>query len=189
MTAIQSPPKLSLAEFLQLPETKPASEYIDGQIYQKPIPQGKHSALQTFLPAAINRVAEPERIASAFPELRCTFGGRSIVPDITVFSWQRIPVDANGEIENTFEIYPDWTIEILSPDQSPTRVINNILFCLDRGTELGWFIDPQERMIMTFKPRQQPEIKQDEDVLPVLNSLENLLHLSAQDVFSWLTLN
>ncbi len=27
---------LSLEEFLALPETKPASEYIDGQIYQKP---------------------------------------------------------------------------------------------------------------------------------------------------------
>ncbi len=32
---------LTLAEFLQLPETKPASEYFDGQIIQKPMPQGK----------------------------------------------------------------------------------------------------------------------------------------------------
>jgi len=36
---------LTLAEFLQLLETKPASEYIDGQIIQKPMPQGKHSAI------------------------------------------------------------------------------------------------------------------------------------------------
>lgn len=189
MTSIQAPPKLSLAEFLEMPETKPAREYINGNIYQKPMPKGKHSRLQIRLATRINHVAEPERIASAFPELRCTFGGRSIVPDISVFSWQRIPVDANGEIENTFEIYPDWTMEILSPDQSPTRVINNILFSLDRGTELGWFIDPQERMIMTFKPRQQPEVRQEGDMLPVLSSLENLLQLSVQDVFSWLTLN
>jgi Uma2 family endonuclease len=189
MTSIQSPSKLSLAEFLELPETKPASEYIDGQIYQKPMPKGKHSAIQTFLAPAINQVAIPQRIARAFTELRCTFGGRSIVPDITVFSWQRIPLDANGEIENTFEIHPDWTIEILSPDQSSTRVINNILFCLNHGTELGWFIDPQERMIMTFKPGQQPEIRQDGDMLPVLSSLENFLKPSVQDIFSWLTLN
>gem|GEM_PF-2990870 len=33
MTAIQSPPQLSLADFLNLPETKPASEYIAGRIY------------------------------------------------------------------------------------------------------------------------------------------------------------
>ena len=39
--------KISLDEFLQLPETKPASEYINGQVYQKAMPQGKHSLIQT----------------------------------------------------------------------------------------------------------------------------------------------
>ncbi len=29
---------LTLEEFLGLPETKPASEYIDGQVSQKPMP-------------------------------------------------------------------------------------------------------------------------------------------------------
>ncbi len=36
---------LSLQEFLQQPETKPASEYIDGEIIQKPMPKGRHSRL------------------------------------------------------------------------------------------------------------------------------------------------
>jgi len=188
MSPLQSPPQLSLEDFLQLPETKPASEYINGKIYQKPMPKGKHSAIQTFLAATINQVSIPKRIARAFTELRCTFGGRSIVPDVTVFSWQRIPVDADGEIENEFELAPDWTIEILSPDQSSTRVINNILFCLNHGTELGWFIDPQERLIMTFRPGEQPEVKQNQDILPVLSVLSDL-QLSVQDVFGWLSLN
>jgi Uma2 family endonuclease len=38
-------PTLSLEEFLQLPETKPASEFIDGRIYQKPVPPGKHRVI------------------------------------------------------------------------------------------------------------------------------------------------
>ncbi|MEQ9356856.1 MAG: Uma2 family endonuclease [Coleofasciculus chthonoplastes F3-SA18-01] len=185
---LPSSTQISLADFLQLPETEPASEYIDGQIYQKPMPKGKHSAIQTFLAPAINQVAIPKKIARAFTELRCTFGGRSLVPDITVFSWERIPVDGNGEIENTFEIAPDWTIEILSPEQSSTRVIDNILFCLNHGTALGWFIDPQERSIIIFKPGKQPEIKQNQDSLSVLSSLGEL-RLSVQDVFSWLSLS
>ena len=37
---------LTLEEFLELPETKPASEYINGQVSQKPMPQGKHSLLR-----------------------------------------------------------------------------------------------------------------------------------------------
>ncbi|MBD0344622.1 MAG: DUF29 family protein, partial [Coleofasciculus sp. Co-bin14] len=85
-----------LEEFLKLSETKPASEYINGEIIQKPIPKGKHSRLQLRLCDAINDVAEPLHIASAFPELRCSFGIRSIVPDVAVFKWSRIPFDADG---------------------------------------------------------------------------------------------
>lgn len=35
---VQTPTTLILEEFLKLLETKPASEYIDGQIIQKPMP-------------------------------------------------------------------------------------------------------------------------------------------------------
>jgi Uma2 family endonuclease len=52
--------KFTLEEFLKLPETKPASEYIDGRIIQKPMSQGKHSKLQGRLVTAINAVVEPQ---------------------------------------------------------------------------------------------------------------------------------
>jgi Uma2 family endonuclease len=175
---------LALEEFLQLPETKPASEFIDGRIYQKPMPQGKHSRLQSKLSATINQVAEDPKIALAFTELRCTFGGRSIVPDIAVFSWNRIPFDAEGEIENAFQASPDWTIEILSPDQSPTKVISNILHCLRHGSKLGWFVDPKERGIIAFLPDQQPIEFSGQDVVPVLEAIE--LELTVEQVFNWL---
>ena len=112
-TTLQKP--IDLEEFLKLPETKPASEFINGHIYQKPMPQGKHSRIQLKLCNAINQEGEAQKIALAFPELRCTLGGRSIVPDVSVFTWERIPFDNNQEVENSFQICPDWTIEILSP--------------------------------------------------------------------------
>ncbi|MEG5161827.1 Uma2 family endonuclease [Microcoleus sp. AT3-A2] len=186
VTSIQSPSKISLEEFLLLPETKPASEYVDGQIYQKDMPQGKHSTLQFEFPSVINRVGKPQKLAYAFPELRCTFGGRSIVPDIAVFEWPRIPLNSLGKIENRFEIAPDWTIEILSPEQSSSRVINKILFCLKNHTKLGWLIDPEEELVIVFKPQQEPEIKENEDILPVLDVLSDL-QMSAADLFGLLS--
>lgn len=78
-------PVLALEEFLKLPETQPASEFIEGRIYQKPMPQGKHSRLQFKLCERVNQVAEAPKIALAFPELRCTFGNRSIIPDASIF--------------------------------------------------------------------------------------------------------
>jgi Uma2 family endonuclease len=186
---VQIPEKtITLEEFLKLPETKPASEYINGQVIQKPMPQGKHSVIQGELITAINAVVKKQRIAHAFPELRCTFGGRSIVPDVSVFAWNRIPVDDNGDIANVFPICPDWTIEILSPDQSPTKVTGNILHCLNNGCQMGWLIDPDERSLLIYPSGQQPEFFQEEqDFLPVLNLVTDL-RLTVNDVFSWLKL-
>jgi Uma2 family endonuclease len=184
---VQTPSKtLTLSEFLLLTETKPANEYIDGYIIQKPMPQGKHSTIQAELVPAINAVMKPKRIARAFPELRCTFGDRSIVPDISVFIWSRIPRDENGEIANIFPAAPDWTIEILSPKQSQTKVIKNILHCLKFGTEMGWLIEPDDKAIFVYRPKQETEVfDQPEQVLP-MPVFARELRLTVKELFDWL---
>lgn len=176
----------TLEEFLKLPETKPASEFINGEIIQKPMPQGEHSLLQGELCQAINQVAKPQKIAIAFPELRCTFGGDAIVPDVTVFRWQRIPLRSSGRIANRFEIHPDWSIEILSPDQSQTKVLGKLLHCSQHGTELGWLIDPEEESILAVFPEQRVQLFRGNVQLPILSEIE--LELTVEQVFSWLTL-
>ena len=176
----------TLEEFLQLPETKPASEYIDGKIYQKPMPQGKHSTLQIELASAINQIGKAEKLAYAFTELRCTFAGKSIVPDIAVFEWENIPLDENGQITNKFEISPDWIIEILSPEQSANKVIRKITFCLKNGTKLGYLIDADDESITVFQPNQLPEVYEKQDTLPVLSVLGDW-QLTVEDVFNWLS--
>jgi Uma2 family endonuclease len=184
---VQTPAQIfTLEEFLKLPETEPASEYIDGQIIKKPMPQGEHSAIQTELPPAINLVVKPIKIARAFTELRCTFGGRSIVPDVSVFLWNRIPRKENGGIANVFSIYPDWTIEILSPDQSQTKVIKNILHCLKYGTQMGWLIDPQEQSVFVYLPdRPTAFYDQADAILPVPEFAKDF-NLTVEGLFNWL---
>ncbi len=186
---VQVPQKtITLEEFLKLPETKPASEYIDGHAIQKPMPQGKHSTIQGELITAINAVVKKQRIAHAFPELRCTFGGRSIVPDVAVFAWNRIPVDDNGDIANVFPIHPDWTIEILSPDQSPTKVTGSILHCLKHGCQMGWLIDPEEKSLLIYPSGQQPEFLQESHELLPVPTLASDLQLTVGEIFGWLKL-
>lgn len=177
---------LTLDEFLQLSETKPASEYIDGQIIQKPMPQGKHSTIKGELVPTINAVVKPKRLARAFPELRCTFGTRSTVPDIAVFVWSRIPRDEKGEVANTFPIAPDWTIEILSPDQSQTKVTKNILYCLNNGTKMGWLIDPDEQTVFVYYPKQQIDVLDELDALLPVPSFANELQLTVGGLFACL---
>jgi len=175
---------ISLDEFLSLPETKPVQEYINGEIICKPMPKGKHSRLQLKLCNTINQAAESSKVAYALPELRCSFGNRSIVPDIAVFKWSRIAFDADGEIPNDFLLCPDWAIEILSPEQRANRVTGNILYCLEHGCQLGWLIDPEDRSILVLFPNRQPVLLQESDLLPVLEDID--LELEVTQVFSWL---
>jgi len=103
---------------------------------------------------------------------------------VAVFQWGRIPFTVNNQVTDNFELPPDWTIEILSPDQKTTKVIGNILHCLNYGSRLGWFIDPDDLSILVFLPEQQPVLLQGDDPLPVLPEIE--LSLTVNQVFAWL---
>ena len=178
---------MTLTEFLALPETQPASEYLEGVIIQKPMPQGEHSLLQNELLMRINQLGKLTKSVYAFPELRCVFAGQVMVPDIAVFTWEHIPRTVEGKVANKFEIPPDWLIEILSPEQSPNRVIKKILLALKEGSQLAWLVDPRDESVTVFYPQSLPVVKEQEDLLPALEGLPNW-QLSVVEMFGWLAL-
>jgi Uma2 family endonuclease len=177
---------IALEEFLKLPETKPASEYVDGQIIQKPMPQGQHSIIQAELSAAINAALRKQGIATGFTELRRTFGDRSIVPDIAVFENANIPRTESGEIGDVFTAAPDWTIEILSPDQRPTKVLKNLSHCIMNGSQMGWLIDPDERSMLVFQPGQSLIVMDEVGTALPVPKFASAMQLTLGDVFGWL---
>lgn len=184
---VQTPIRqLTLEEFLALPDTKPASEYIDGEIVQKPMPQGQHSVIQGQLLIELTLAWRGKGIAQAFPELRCTFGGRAIVPDVTVFEDANIPYDENDEIENVFKIPPDWTIEILSPDQSTTKVLKNINHCLTNGTQMGWLIDPTDRSVFVLVANQALQILEAPSAILPVPAFAAAIELTVEQLFGWM---
>jgi Uma2 family endonuclease len=177
---------LTLEDFLAMPETKPASEFIDGKISQKPMPKGKHSAIQSELVPVVNAKLRDIQLARAFAELRCTFGGRSVVPDVSVFVWDRIACDESGDIANDFMLAPDWTIEILSPDQSHTKVVKNILHCLSHGALMGWLIDPEERAVLIYYPDGTMAMLDEPEARLPMPEFAQELALTVGELFGWL---
>jgi Uma2 family endonuclease len=174
----------TLEEFLKLPyiEESPAWEYINAEAIQKPMGGGKDSLLQKRLVAVIDGLGSNYE---AFPELRCTCGNRSVVPDVVVISTNQLPLDESGDIISSgIDFAPDWVIEILSPAQSQTKVTGNILHCLRNGSQLGWLIDPSERSILVYQPNSLPDLLAGQDILPVLKDLN--LTLSVDEIFAWL---
>jgi Uma2 family endonuclease len=169
-----------------MPETKPAREFINGEMVQKPMPKGKHSIVQRELTFTVDRSLHANQSGRAFPELRCSFGDRSIVPDISVFKADRILRDADGSVSNDFEIAPDWTIEILSPDQSQTKGVKNIAHCLRHAAAMGWLIDPDDRTVFVYYPNGTLAIfDQPDDRLPVPDFAQNV-QLRLGELFAWM---
>jgi len=177
--------RLTLENFLSRPdlEESPAWEYGGGQAFRKPMPKFRHSLLQKILLGAIDYL--PSRYL-VLPELRCTLGGRSLVPDIVVIAWEKIRFNDLGEPEDNFLQAPDWSVEILSPDQGAGRVIDNLLFCLQCGTQLGWLVDPQDYAVLVLTPPQEIRVFRGAQRLPALPDMG--LELTPEGIFQGLRL-
>jgi len=177
---------LTLEEFLQQPETKPASEYIDGEIIQKPMPGADHSILQGSLASAINSKLRPNRQGLAFPELQCTFDNFSVVPDIAVLLWAHIPRNEAGKLSGDFLLPPDWMIEILSPGQSQMKVFKKITYALTHGTQLAWLIDPAEECVVGYTPDLPAVLYEESDAQLPVPTFAADFQLTVGELVGWL---
>ncbi|HVC31217.1 MAG TPA: Uma2 family endonuclease, partial [Steroidobacteraceae bacterium] len=134
-----------------------------------------------------NQFARPRRLAFAFSELRATFGGRSYVPDVSLYRWDRIPRDAAGRIADDFFEPPDLAIEIVSPKQSVTGQVRRCLWYVANGVPLALLIDPADASVLLFRPNAAPRALRGVapiDVSDVLPGFE----LTVQELFDFLDL-
>src|SRR3954467_3751188 len=134
--------RMSLDEFLALPEEKPALEYENGVVTQKVSPKAHHGRTQGELVALVNLYGVPRRLALAFTETRSTFGGRSYVPDVGIYRWANLPRRPDGKIVNDFVTPWDVAVEVVSPEQSRREIEDKCRWYLANGVGLSLMIDP-----------------------------------------------
>jgi Uma2 family endonuclease len=100
----------------------------------------------------VDTFARPLRLALALPGLRTTYAGWSLVPDITVYRWDRIPRLPNGRAANRFTEPPDIAVEIVSPDQSVTDQIDKCVWYVKNGVRIALVVDPDQDIVLRFRP-------------------------------------
>jgi Uma2 family endonuclease len=135
----------------------------------------------------MNQFAETGGLGWAFPELRCTFAGRSIVPDVAFLLAEHIVSDESGEVADITPIPPDIHIEIISPEQSLRKSQEKLAHSTSHGCSLGWLIHPYRKTIDVYRPGCSPERLAPDGVLegePVLPGFR----LAATKVFGWLVI-
>jgi Uma2 family endonuclease len=146
--------RMTLDEFLELPETEPYSEFICGEVVQKSMPSLFHSAIQARLVIFLGKLLDVTRAGWVVTEARHAqrAEGRAYLPDVGVILTATLP-KARREFERgPVERVPDFAIEILSPDDRPSRVAEKLAFYLRNNTPLAWVVDPIERTIDAHRP-------------------------------------
>jgi Uma2 family endonuclease len=143
--------KLTLDQFLALPETKPGSEYVDGEVVQKSMPTTDHAIIQRLLSLVFGLFLRAHPIAEGGPEWRCIFGPpgheRARLPDFSLVMRERLR-DTRGD--EPFFGAPDFAVEIMSPDDRMSNVLDRVRFYLENGVRLVWLIDPATRTVMVW---------------------------------------
>jgi Uma2 family endonuclease len=174
----------TLDEFLELPEEKPALEYVAGEVSHKVSPKSRHSLLQARLVSYLLTAGQEGERALALTELRCTFAGSSVVPDISLVAWDRVPVGNDETVVDDFFAAPDVAIEISSPGQSPASLVRRCLWYVDNGVQVALLIDPDDQSVLMFRPGQQGIALHGEDDVALPEILPDL-KLHAAQIFSF----
>jgi Uma2 family endonuclease len=162
---VATPQPMTLEQFLRLPEKKPPLEHEDGEVTRKVSPKTRHVVVQKWLVEQVDRNLGRRKVAMAFPELRVTFGGQSLVPDISVFGWARLPRTPAGEwIDDVYQP-PDLVVEVVSPGQSVSRLVRRCLWYVANGVHAALLVDPDDRSVLLFRPDAVPlPIRGDEKI-------------------------
>ena len=152
--------RVSLEQFLAMPETEPPSELIDGEIVQKMSPNIYHGILTSQLIALLAGYLKETREAVVMNEVRHVERNeeRVFLPDINVTVRARIPRDSAIRTHGPLPLSPDFAIEILSPGDQPGRLFERADFYMRSGTHLLWFVDPETESITVYVPGEAPSI-------------------------------
>lgn len=141
---------MTIEEFRQLPETGPFYyELRNGELVPVTRPKLKHHKIQRRLrrllegPAGETGVVEIEVAFRALPEHELR------VADVAFVSkerWQQ------GDDNDNLRGAPELVIEVLSPSNTATEIIDKEKLCLDNGCLEFWVVDPVRRLVKISTP-------------------------------------
>ncbi|CAN5884953.1 Uma2 family endonuclease [soil metagenome] len=181
---------LTLEAFLGMPgiDESPSTEFIDGRGVRKMAPQKKHSLLTAFFVGVLNDLAIPSGLGEAFPELRCTYAGRSIVPDVVYLREEHVEVEADGSLGDETPRPPDiHIIEIISSEQGITEADEKLRHSTAHGCSLGWLVHPYRGSIRVDRP-DEPPIDLDSDGVLEGDPVLPRFRMTVAEVFNdWMT--
>jgi Uma2 family endonuclease len=161
-----TPERMTLAEFLALPEVKPALELRHGVVSQKVPPSSEHGSIQSWFASQVYMQGQLRRTAQSFTETRIVVGGQAYVPDVIVYAWERIPEeDESGTFPAPFTDPPDLAVEIISPGQLVGAMLDRCRELIEHGVRVVLMVDPIRHGVYALRGGTEPALLREADVV------------------------
>jgi len=143
-------------------------EWIDGEVVERSMPDWPHSKTQSDLASLIPRRHSGVSLWKG-TELRVKISGRHRVIDFCVFAGE----EPKGRPPSG---PPVIAVEILSPDDSMSKLIDKFQEYKSWGVKHVWLIDPDHKQFYTFDGELRP--------VPVLSLPEYGISITQHTLFS-----
>ncbi len=159
---------LTAEQFSRLPDPSDGSkqELVRGEIITMPPPGVEHGEIQGNAYMLVKGHVRARKLGRVAVESGVkTESDPDTVrgPDISYWSYKRLP--AGKRVVGYHDLAPDLGIEIRSPDQSWSKLLEKVKEYLTAGVRMVWLIDPDERTVTVYRKRGKPRVLGEDDAL------------------------
>jgi Uma2 family endonuclease len=156
--------RMTLAEFLALPEEKPYLEWDNGVVSQKCLGDADHSSLLTELCLGLGHFAESRRVGIAFPYLQMVTECSALTPDISYHRREHLRLRDRRHFDLT-QCAPDIAVEIGSPEESIGLLTRKCLRYIEQGTTIALVVDREDQSILVFRAERPVLVLRSNDLI------------------------
>lgn len=157
---------LSVDEYARLQESEEyRSELVRGILVREPRPGAYHGRTQARLAERLNAHVEREALGSVFIDVGVVIPDRPRTvrgPDVAFYARNRVP---DPLPEGFLTSVPDLAIEIVSPSNTLSDLLDKVREYLDAGTPLVWVVDPGSRTATVYRSRRDIRLLAEDEVL------------------------
>lgn len=155
-----TPFSMTLAEFLA--SDLEGYEYVKGTLIPMPPTSGEHGNISTNIDWYLQLHVRENQLGRIYmPDTGFQIGERVLMPDVAFVSTARLPED----LSKVFSIPPDLAVEVVSPTDAQSRVVQKALNYLDAGTRLVWVIEPVAKTVTVYRSETDITLLTREDTL------------------------
>jgi Uma2 family endonuclease len=166
MTAAPQPKLMTAEELFELPDDGRKYELVRGELVEMTPPGGWHGQKTLQIGARLLVHVEPRDLGRVYAEAGFILARDPDIvraPDVAFVRADRVP-SARDEL-GYVPVAPDLAIEIVSPNDRASDVLDKVLEYLEHGVRLVWVVDRKRRTVTVWTPDRVARLLGEGDAL------------------------